>query len=113
MGPLAERSKVSQIWYWPADGLGHGLEWESYSRAVVGLVVIRDKSQGILGIVLYHWFVDPHHLVSVYRALEVAKLISALLYVGLVPDTAGCGFCGFLKFVPVQWHVRLDPCVAA
>ena len=79
MGPLAERSKVSQIWYWPADGLGHGLEWESYSKAVFGLVVIKDKSQGILGIVLYHWFVDPYHLVSVCRALKVAMLMSALL----------------------------------
>lgn len=66
-----------QIWYWPADGLGHGLEWESF-RAIVDLVVIKDKSQGILGVVLYDWFVDPYHLISVCRALKVAKLISAL-----------------------------------
>lgn len=56
---------------------------------------------------------DPCFLVSGYRALGVAELVSAHLWVGLVHDTAGCWFCGFLKLVSAYWCVRLDSWVAA
>ena len=85
----------SQSWCWPAGGWSWGQEspgtvvhslvggvrswdvWLWWSRGLgahVGLLVGEARAQGVLGLVLAHWWAEPGHRVSGCRALGIPDL---------------------------------------